>query len=320
MKIRPFEFTDADYEAVVAINNRIWPNETSTVEEWRYHDEKRNPDFMDEKFVFELDGKIVGMGGYGQAEWAYDPDKYFIFANVDLDYQRRGIGTAFYEMAKRDLAPLKPKVYASGTEESQPHTMRLLEKLGFERKKRYPNSHLTVADFDPQPFEQAFDKMAQHGVGIRTVTDLRQHDADWQQRLYDLNWLILRDVPFTTPPTKTSFESYLSGWVDRPGVLFDGWFVAIDQATGDYVGMTCAWAVQGDSEKILTSITGVTRERRRQGIATALKLRSIEYASAYGARIIGTQNEENNPMYDLNIALGFVPQPAWIDYEKRLGD
>jgi GNAT superfamily N-acetyltransferase len=197
--------------------------------------------------------------------------------------------------------------------------MRLLDKLGFENTKRYPNSHLTVADFDPQPFVSAFDKIVGNGITIQTVADLKQRDADWQERIYELHWLIIRDVPFTTPPTKTSFDTFISGWVDRPGVLFDGWFIAVDEATGDYVGMTCSWKMMGDAEKLMTSVTGVTRERRRQGIATALKLRGIEHAKAYGARILETQNEENNPMYDLNLALGFVPQPAWLDYEKHLG-
>ncbi|MCO5197927.1 MAG: GNAT family N-acetyltransferase [Anaerolineae bacterium] len=320
MKIRPFERTDADYEAAVAIHRRVWPREATTVEEWRYHDEKRNPDFMDERFVVEIDGRIVATAGYGQSEWAFDPDKYFIFASVDPDYRRRGIGTAFYNKACHDLSPHSPKIYVSGTDESQTQSIRLLEQLGFENTKRYPNSHLTVADFDPEPFAGAQAKAAAHGISIRTVADLKEQDDDWQQRLYELNWLIIRDVPFSTPPTKTTFETYVSGWIERPGVMLDGWFVAVDEATGDYVGMTSTWQVMGDDEKVITSITGVTRERRRQGIATALKLHGIEFARQYGARIIETQNEENNPMYDLNMALGFVSQPAWLDYEKRLTD
>jgi hypothetical protein len=34
--------------------------------------------------------------------------------------------------------------------------------------------------------------------------------------------------------------------------------------------------------------------------------------------LIETYNEENNPMYALNLALGFKPQPAWLEFEKRL--
>jgi len=35
-----------------------------------------------------------------------------------------------------------------------------------------------------------------------------------------------------------------------------------------------------------------------------------------GTRLIFTANEENNPMFQLNLRLGFEPQPAEIDWEK----
>ena len=38
--------------------------------------------------------------------------------------------------------------------------------------------------------------------------------------------------------------------------MLDGWFVAVDEVTGDYVGMTSTWQVMGDDEKVITSITG----------------------------------------------------------------
>jgi hypothetical protein len=34
--------------------------------------------------------------------------------------------------------------------------------------------------------------------------------------------------------------------------------------------------------------------------------------------VIETENEENNPMYDLNLKLGFQPCPAWTNYVKVL--
>ena len=60
------------------------------------------------------------------------------------------------------------------------------------------------------------------------------------------------------------------------------------------------------------------RAWRRKGIATALKLRTIEYALHHNTKSIETGNEENNPMYYLNLKLGFQSQPATIHYEKKL--
>ncbi len=67
-----------------------------------------------------------------------------------------------------------------------------------------------------------------------------------------------------------------------------------------------------------TGMTGVLRSHRRQGLATALKVHAIQFAKAYGAKAINTSNEEHNPMFQLNLALGFAPAPAWLDFEKQM--
>lgn len=57
---------------------------------------------------------------------------------------------------------------------------------------------------------------------------------------------------------------------------------------------------------------GSRRSYRRRGIA---------YARAQGCPTIKTWNESNNhAMLAINEALGFVKQPAWIEFGKTLRD
>jgi GNAT superfamily N-acetyltransferase len=67
-----------------------------------------------------------------------------------------------------------------------------------------------------------------------------------------------------------------------------------------------------------TGLTGVRRSARRQGIATALKVHAIEWSRQRGMRTIETGNEENNPMFDLNVRLGYKHVWDWVHYEKSL--
>ncbi|MEA3408886.1 MAG: hypothetical protein U9Q95_00905, partial [Candidatus Eisenbacteria bacterium] len=69
-----------------------------------------------------------------------------------------------------------------------------------------------------------------------------------------------------------------------------------------------------------TGLTGVVRSHRRKGIATALKVHGFSRAKEHGARWIETDNEEKNPMFELNLRLGFKPTPAWTEYRRPFAD
>ena len=102
----------------------------------------------------------------------------------------------------------------------------------------------------------------------------------------------------------------------HPDYIPEGYFLALD---GDrYVGMSSLWNRRVKKGEVYTKLTGVVRSHRRRGIATALKVRAHEFAKSIGAEVVVTDNEENNPMYDLNVRLGFKPMPAWLLFRKLL--
>ena len=44
----------------------------------------------------------------------------------------------------------------------------------------------------------------------------------------------------------------------------------------------------------------------------------IEKLREKGVKQVRTDNEENNPMYKINVALGFTPEPYCYDYQREL--
>ncbi|MGB0387429.1 MAG: GNAT family N-acetyltransferase [Ardenticatenaceae bacterium] len=313
--IRPFEPTDTEYEQIVAIANAVWPDEFVTVENLRHRDTHRDPNYLFEREVIEKNGQLVAFGTYAQWSWSFHPRKYWVGLAVHPDYEGQGIGSAYYEHVMALLLERDPIAITASTREDKPQAIRFLRKRGFEQTMREPRCELKVDTFDSTKFVGVLEKVRQSGIQIVTIRQLAEIDPNWKRNLYEAEWEIVQDVPSPDPHVKRSFENFEKGTLGRPKLLPDGWFVALNE--GRYVGMSALWR-SANKEKLDTGLTGVVRTHRRRGIATALKVHGIQFAQQYGAKTIVTENEENNPMYQLNLILGYRPVPGRLDFEKTL--
>jgi mycothiol synthase len=289
--IRPF--APEDYAAAVAVSNSVYADYANTVEEWRYSDEHRDPKCYYARYVAERDGAIVAIGECGQSAGMFHPRKFFIGVTVHPDWQGQGIGTSLYDHITTTLEFASPLSFYGNTREAWPQSLHFLTARGYEERMRSWESRFT------------------------TYAELAT-DPDRDRKLYDLDSALSHDVPSPDPHTPISFEFYADRVLNDPDLLPEGWFVAIDRATGQYVGMSQLWHSQA-SDDLYNGVTGVLRSHRRRGIALALKLRGIAYAKSLGRPTIKTWNESNNrAMLSINEVLGFVKQPAWIDFVKVL--
>jgi GNAT superfamily N-acetyltransferase len=135
-------------------------------------------------------------------------------------------------------------------------------------------------------------------------------------RTRDPAWGLSQDVPSPEPFTRSPFDVFVERTLTAPNFLPDAQIIAVD--AGRWVGMSGLWKSLATPKRLHTGFTGVARSHRRKGVATAMKVEGIRFARAYGAEIIGTDNEENNPMYLLNLQLGFEPRLAELFYRKQM--
>jgi mycothiol synthase len=315
IRIRPFAYTETDYEAAVRIVSAVYPDQLETVEEWRHGDQTRDPQFLFARYLVELDGRIVATGIYCEPWWSFKPGKYFVNLLVDPDYQGRGIGTQFYDFLIGHVLAREPEVVTAGTREDKLASIHFLTERGYHQVQREPISELHVPQFDPKPFADISRSVVEQGIVIRSLEEIAAQDPEWKRKLWQLQGELFLDVPGPDPVTIDSFEVYQERELGSPNFRIDGQFIALD--SDKWVGITALWTTEADPEKLFTGLTGVRREYRRRGIATALKLRAIDFAKRYGARTIETGNDEGNPMYQINLRLGFRPLPAWLTFEKR---
>jgi len=314
MNIRPF--TDTDYATFAAIQNAALPENPVSEASLRHNDAQRPTIHRAGRFTVESDGEAIGVGEYGQSLVNFDPLVFFLTAFVLPEKQGQGVGSVLYAKLEREVIVLGAQSLRANAREDRAASVKFLQKRGFEERMRHWKSHLDVTRFDASSFEGVTKKVRDSGITIKTFTELKD-EPDVLARLYDLTTAVVSDVPSLDPPQPIPYEKWLY-FLKGPQFLPDAVFVAIDRATGAFVGFSNLFGSDAGNH-LNTGLTGVLCEHRGRGIATALKLRAIDYAQSNDALEIHTSNESNNwAMLAINERLGFVKQPAEINFVKQL--
>jgi GNAT superfamily N-acetyltransferase len=315
--LRPF--TEADYEALAAVNNAAQPEYPRTPHEISEWDAKRDTKFLFARFVaVDRDGRVVGAAQYDQSPWMYHPCKFNVGADVTPEWQGRGVGRALYDRLLAELEPFEPITLYTMAREDAARAMRFYQDRGFEEKMRAYESRLDVAAFDPAPFAEARRRPEAEGIVIRSLAELRAADSDADRKVWALENTTAADVPGPEPFTPPPFETYERMVLRSENIVPEAFLIAIHEPTGEYVGSSNVWRRQADRD-LNTGLTAVKREWRGKGIALAMKLRVVDWAKANGIVHIRTENEVNNrAMLSINERLGFAKVPPWVEMAKAV--
>lgn len=314
--IRPIEQTEADYEKLATVWNAAQPERQLTAEWYRLKEENRNPDKVLGTFLAEADGEPVAQGVYGQFSPSGKPYRIYLVVTVHPDWRRRGIGTAMYEALVEQVMPFDPIMLGASVLEDATAGLAMLAKHGYKQVQRQALSELDVTSFDPAPFQSAVEKTQRAGIEIVTLAELLEQGEGVWHDVYDLHTKLSRDVPMPIVFVPDPAEVWIERMKNRPNLIRDGFFIGMKD--GRMVGLAYLYWAPADKTKMNQGLTGVVREWRRHGLATTLKLHTIACAQQKGATVIRTDNEENNPMYDINVKLGFRPKPGMLLFAKSL--
>ena len=316
--LQPVEKTDTDYARIVDIRNQYRPEEATTLEQVKFHDERRP-----EKFIFKADfvlynGNIIGIGDYRQNETLHRANKFYVnLICYPTHDDLHGALSFYHNYALSQMADKNFDAIVANTREDRPQVIEFLEQNGFTRTMRYPISQLALDTFDPTAFDDKVNACLDSGIEIIDVVQLKQdHPDEWNKRYYDLENAILKDVPMPDEYVPDPLDLFTKSMFENPSFMPEAHLLA--RENGHYVGLSCLWRNLTDDSLLYTGLTGVLRSHRRRGIATAVKVKALAFAKACGVKFVKTDNEEKNPMYDLNMQLGFQPLPAYVDYEKPL--
>lgn len=294
---RPEDYLDAhdkQDDSSLRLNERLHQSDEGSAE--------IDPSFG--RVIARTADKIVGTCAI-RSNWdgVVQPGRFWVTISLVPRWHGRGLDTRMLQYAIAELGAEIGELATCIREDHLQHA-DFLEEFGFEERFRSWGAHLDLRVFDPTRFDAVIERLQQSGLRLISYAELRSDEND--RKLLDLKRDLDRDV--------LSFDPIVpSGGGDILGdeYLPAGLIVAVNQQD-DFVGMASLRRTSS-AEIIDSGLTGVRREYRGRGIATALKVRSLTVAKELGATENGTGGGgTNSPMKRLNQKLGYEVGPEWV--------
>ncbi len=291
--------TDHEWSEAIALRNIYnWTN-PGTVAEARSFFERSRQDRNDVRFVGRNADEIVSYGCAMFNRNANDGTYWFaVFLDPHSDHAVETFDLTAQECVKRIQGFGGKRAMIESRGEYSWEKVAL-EAMGFSLDMKLPFSCLETraTTFELHP----------NVVSFRDFLD--QNPEDGLHRLWRLEMDVAADMPLPFPFAETPFEGFAKFILD-PEVDLTCKFIFLED--GELKGMSQLWPSKVDLTLAATGLTGVRRQYRREGVATKTKQHAIAWAKQQGIERIFTDNEENNPMYQLNLQLGFRHM---FDYE-----
>jgi GNAT superfamily N-acetyltransferase len=298
---------DRDFLDALSIRNEYYWFDPVSEEEARQVDEAAPPAVLWRRFLArDASGRAVARGMVRHLPWAEDSVFY-----IELSFREGEANSSRWhgclDELERQAAEWGGRTLTTWLRDDHPDMIDCQRMRGYTETLRQPMSQLDVSQFDFTPYRSAVARLQEDGIEFLTLEEyIEREPDDWERRHWRLVMDLFRDVPVATPQREEPFEQFAT-YLRLPSFTPATRYLAVHE--GRTVGLSEFTVSKLAPAHAETGLTGVRREYRRRGLATALKAVALARAQLRGVETMWTNNEENNPMFALNLKLGF--QTAW---------
>ena len=299
-----FDSSDEHFALLVSLQDVLWPypwKKWESVEMCRYHAElipakcKAHLDFI------RHEGNVIGWGATHHNLWAFDPNLLDSTLTIPQEDKYLDCAQQYLELQIKTARKMKVKVFRAWSDSGSNWFKNFYTKNGLEISLLEYISELNLDKFFIDAFESSVSRFEKSAYVISNLQELKKLNADWETKLFDLYERVEQDVPIDLV-LDLDFDFWKSS-------IFCPWFKEEDVyivVDGDkWVALSTYARSLRSNDKISTGLTGVLPEYRRQGICSAVKIHALKDLKKKGFKAVFTGNEENNPMFQINLMLGF---------------
>ena len=320
---RPFR--PEDRETITAIGNRDRPlHRQNTAASWAREDKRRKPEMVDLRLVVpdpQTDQAVAFLGTVDLNTTGFKMKDVCDFSIlVEHSCRKQGIGGMLYQKALDFARGRGAKRMVTSFREWTPQepAIAFLQERGFAEQERETPSFLDLTQWDATPYQASVAQADAYGARLLSYAEADDTEEN-RHRLYELDRTLIYDIPRRDdqPFSFEPYEDWVKFVIERPEWRPDLHLLA--EVGGAWVGK-CQVVPKLESPHVgMQWLTGVLKDHRGHGIATALKVRAYELAREAGVTVMTTENHEDNaPMLAINRKFGFQAEPSVVSYNKVL--
>lgn len=280
------------------------------------------------RWLAEVGGQVIGAAEIMEPLGSRAPGSFWLELAVLTEWRGQGAATALAHALKAELGLHAPTRIKAVVSEANPVALRFAQRHGFVEVERFWDRTLELSTFDAARHVRPLPE----GIELVTLKQFAASVPDVPSALRPVNEEARADLPrlpgeVYTPLPPSDMAAFLAPL--DPDLVFlavrgavpvgftalepSGATGPADPSTGNTGLLTARPALAHDPAKyeLMIAMTGVARSERRQGLARALKLASMQAAKQAGWAVIRTSNHSGNMgMLRVNDAMGFGREPA----------
>ncbi len=320
ISIKNFTSTDFEFNELARIDNLVNHDSIAHPDEDKNEWNIRDKSIIRDRLLLYRENTLIGVIYYSQGRDDNNKTTFFTL-NLDPNYNNNGYRKLLYnKMLERVKFFNCNKVHTSiYNHPNYEEIKKLINREKFKLVQTNREYSCDIRNVDIYKYQSLIKKLESEGIQFY---DSKEEMLDWPnhyKKLEELEWMIEQDFPIPDgiAHTRIPFKHWLKLCHDFYENSYGVDIIAVYKK--QYIGSTDIEVYpKADPHKGWTGGLGVLKKFRRKGIATAIKIKAIEKLLKKGVKEIRTDNEENNPMYKINVALGFTSVPFSLDYLKNI--
>jgi len=324
IEIKRFTGTDKEFKELARIDNLVNHDSIDHPDDDKREWNIRDKNIIRNRLLLYKDNILIGALYYSQGRDENSKTAFYTL-NLDPNYDNKGFRKMLYDKMLGEVKAFNCNLVHTSIYDHSNYNehKKLLEKEGFKLVQTNREYSCDIKKIDFNRYNPLIRKLENDGIKFfDSKEEMVKNDKKFPnhfKKLEELEWILDQDVPIPDgiKHTRMPFEQWQRVCLDFYNNSYGVDIVALKNE--EYIGSTYLEVYpKAEPHKAWTGHLGVIRKFRRQGIATALKIKAIKKLLQKGVTEVRTDNEENNPMYKINVALGFKPVPFSFDYSKKI--